>query len=386
MRADDEVDLSVGELREDRAARGRACRGGEQGTAHAERFEQRSEDVIMLLGKNFRRRHECRLQAVLCGKVDRRRGDHRLTAADVTLHEAVHRPRADQIAQNVIHGALLRAGEGKGQDGGERRHVHRGAALPGNVLAPRAQQPQPQREEIELLKGQTAASGGKRRVALGKVNVLVRVPDAAQSVLLPQRRAQKLVELPGGLVQPLPDRAVEKILPHAGGERIDGHDAAGDGVPPFRLKDGIDHLEMRRRALCASVEGVALADAEGGFEIGLVEVGQLECGALVHHTQLDKLQPLADAGKLGCGGDHGTHAGALAGGQLRDAADRAPVFVGAGKVGDQAFEIGDPKLGEAFRPRLAHALDKAHVSAQLGHGQRPPFGGILLHYTRSSPV
>ena len=114
-------------------------------------------------------------------------------------------------------------------------------------------------------------------------------------MLPPQLRREQVGQPVRSLVQPLPDGAVEQALPHARRQRIDRHDAAGDGVQPLPLKDGIRHRPPQQRPLDRAVERVALAHVERVFQVRLVEVRQLQRGALIHHAQLDELQSLSDA-------------------------------------------------------------------------------------------
>ena len=73
------------------------------------------------------------------------------------------------------------------------------------------------------------------------------------------------------------------------GERVDGHDAAGDLVRILALKEGIGHLRAARRTLGTAEEDVGVAGVEGVFEVRLVEIGELERTGLVDDAELDKV-------------------------------------------------------------------------------------------------
>ena len=324
----------------------------------------------MLLGQNFRRRHQRRLQAVFRREVNSRRRDHRFAAAHVALHQPVHRPLRRHVAQNIVHRAGLRAGERERQRAEKRRHIDRRAGLALYGRPPCAQQPQPEREEVQLLEREPPPRRRQRRVVRGEMDILVGIPHIAQPMLPPQLRREQVGQPVRSLVQPLPDGAVEQALPHARRQRIDRHDAAGDGVQPLPLKDGIRHRPPQQRPLDRAVERVALAHVERVFQVRLVEVRQLQRGALIHHAQLDELQSLSDARELRLRRHHRRHAGALTDLQLRDAAALPPVLVGAREIGDETFQVCDAELRKALRPRLAHAPDKAHIGIQLRHGPR----------------
>ena len=81
----------------------------------------------MLLGEDFRRRHDGGLKPGLDGAEARGGGDHRLAASDVALHQPVHGPRRGKIAQDVCNRALLRAGQTEWKRIIKRGH-HVGAA------------------------------------------------------------------------------------------------------------------------------------------------------------------------------------------------------------------------------------------------------------------
>ena len=184
-----------------------------------------------------------------------------------------------------------------------------------------------------------------------EMDILVGIPHIAQPMLPPQLRREQVGQPVRSLVQPLPDGAVEQALPHARRQRIDRHDAAGDVVQPLPLKGGIRHRPPQQRPLDRAVERVALAHVERVFQVRLVEVRQLQRGALIHHAQLDELQSLSDARELRLRRHHRRHAGALTDLQLRDAAALPPVLVGAREIGDEAFQVCDAELRKALRPR-----------------------------------
>ncbi len=81
------------------------------GDRHAERREPLAELAQVLLGKDLRGRHHRRLAT----RIQRRQagdgGDDGLAAADVALQQALHRMRLREVAQDLRHGAALRARE-----------------------------------------------------------------------------------------------------------------------------------------------------------------------------------------------------------------------------------------------------------------------------------
>ena len=115
------------------------------------------------------------------------------------------------------------------------------------------------------------------------------------------------------LCEHLFDGLIEHRLADTRGERVDGHDAAGDLVRALALKEGIGHLRAARRTLGTAEEDVGVAGVEGVFEVGLVEIGKFKRAGLVDGAELDKVEPLANAREPGLTRDDGADTGILAG-------------------------------------------------------------------------
>ena len=115
MCADD--DVREAELR--RLARAALLRSAhlprQEHRADAETLKQRGEAVKMLPGQDLRRGQQRGLHAVFCSETGSRGGDHRLAAANIALHEPVHRFSRLHIAHSVRNGAFLRTRRHKRQ-------------------------------------------------------------------------------------------------------------------------------------------------------------------------------------------------------------------------------------------------------------------------------
>ena len=163
------------------------------------------------------------------------------------------------------------------------------------------------------------------------------------------------------------------------GERVDGHDAAGDLVRALALKERIGHLRAARRTLGTAEEDVSVAGVEGVFEVGLVEIGKFKRAGLVDGAELDKVEPLANAREPGLARDDGADTGILAGDEVGDLLVRAAVVVGAGKVGKEGAQVGDAEFGERLGARFAHALDIADIGVERRHAVDPLYKcGVCL--------
>ena len=379
MRADDEGELAGLETFVQRAALPGPGRGGEQRAGDAERLQKRSERAIVLLGKDFCRGHEGALKTVFRGHVDGGGGDHRFARADVALHEAVHRALTCQVARDIADGAALCAGEGKGERGEKGRKVDFFALFSRDERAALAQELEAEREQEKLFERKAAARGGEGFVVCGEVDVFVGKAGVAELVGeadVLRKDVRKFVDAGG---EALFDGLIEHRLADARGERVDGHDAAGDLVRALALKEGIGHLRAARRTLGTAEEDVGVAGVEGVFEVGLVEIGKFKRAGLVDGAELDKVEPLANAREPGLARDDGADTGILAGDEAGDLLVRAAVVVGAGKVGKEGAQVGDAEFGERLGARFAHALDIADIGVERCHAVDPLYKcGVCL--------
>ena len=194
-----------------------------------------------------------------------------------------------------------------------------------------------------------------------------------QPVLQTDRRGQSLLGRPGaGLHRPL-GKGEHQVVGDPGGQGIDGDDAAG-GVPAVRgLKDGVDHGPAAPMLLHHSEKDILLPGAEGALHIALVEKGEVEGPCLIHHPQLDQLQPPADPGQTGMLRGHGpdAHLPAQRGGA--DGVDLPAVLVVLGEVGEQLGAPGQSQLLQLFRPGLSHSGELVQGGIQCDGHRRASF-------------
>jgi hypothetical protein len=88
---------------------------GQPRDAHPERFQPGAQFEVMLFGQYLGRRHESGLPPRLDRPTRRKRRDDGLATADIALQQSLHRIRRLQIAIELGHDALLRAGQRKGK-------------------------------------------------------------------------------------------------------------------------------------------------------------------------------------------------------------------------------------------------------------------------------
>ena len=223
--ADDQVKFPVRQLLPQFLLFCGAQGAGQQGAADAKRRKQRGKTVIMLLCQNFRRGHQGRLPTVFCRAVGRRSRHHGLAAAYIALDQTAHGPARAEIRQNLLHGAALGTSQGEGQ--GIVKGIHM-ARVHGRVGVDRPLCPKQGKgggENIEFFKGEPFQ---RRLQSLGGGGHMD-LPEGAG-------RVAQAVGLPDGLRQRLRHAAArhgrlncrkDLLIGQTGGQRIDGHDAAG---------------------------------------------------------------------------------------------------------------------------------------------------------------
>ena len=158
-------------------------------------------------------------------------------------------------------------------------------------------------------------------------------------------------------------------------QAVDGHDAAGETLLAHPLEDGVDHGTAAALLLHSAEEDVLLPGPEGLFHIALVEKGEVEGAGVVHHLQLDQLQPLSDAGFPWVLRRHGGNADPALQGGVPDGVHLPPVLVVPGIIGQQVGGGGQAQLVQLFGPYLPHAGEFGKRSVRShGHGG-PSFPG-----------
>ena len=331
VRADDDVEQTAGErlFYFTLLPRGHCAR--QPADADAERLEQCTQRVFMLLGEDLRRRHEGALAVIFVHKPDARRGDERLARADVALHKAAHRHAGDHILHGGGDGAPLRPGGREGERAVKCLEVggfHTDAAL-GAPL--RADARHGGREHEQLLEHQPLA----RRVERLRIGRLV---DVLQGIVLlcevigaRDVRRDHVLQLPDAGVQRGRHGLADVVLRHAGRQRVDRVKAVGHAAAARRLlADGVRHRLAKAVGFHLAVENVRFARVQIVFAVGLVEVGHVQCAGIVCDAHLDERESAADILRARLGRDRGADAHGLAGLCVRDRAKLRPVLVPAG--------------------------------------------------------
>ena len=218
---------------------------GQQPDVEAQRLQPAIEILPVLLGEQLGRGHQRRLAAGLDRAQGGQRGDHRLAAAHVALHEPQHRVGPSEIRAHFRQHAPLRAGQRERQRPQQPVLERAGSRQGPGRVAPHfaAQQPQRQLVGEQFLEGQPALrrvlAGGEqveRRVGRRAVHVFQRSVQRRQAEVLQQLRRKPVAHarvghLPEGQCGQHPQAA----LLHALGRRIDGRQHVLDGLGVARV-------------------------------------------------------------------------------------------------------------------------------------------------------
>jgi hypothetical protein len=171
--ADQQVELSGFEPRQDVGSRRTALAAGEDRDAQAGRLGERRDGFEMLARQDFRRRHEGSLPASL----DHRRGGEQchdgLAGADIALQQAQHALRFREVAVDLFDCARLRRRErvGQSRDDFLRAFPIPRARPPGEAFLTGTHQCERELAGEQFVIGKPGPSGcfGRDRAGIGRV-------------------------------------------------------------------------------------------------------------------------------------------------------------------------------------------------------------------------
>ena len=272
MRADDDGGMSGADAL--RARRSRAlpvCRPGQQRHRDSQGLEPAPKILRMLIGQQFRRRHQRHLPAGLHGLGRGQGRNQGLAAPHIPLHQAQHGFAQPKVALDLEQRPLLRLGQAKRQcgqqlrlEGAVRRQRPAGIALD---ALPQQLERQLMREQ--LLEGQSAL----RRMPPAQQQIHGSVGGRAMHIEqgIAQRRqprigqdgcGQPILDVAGtGLIERHAHQHAQASLRHAFGQRIGRRemilgrrrgirDRCAD-IPGARFQGPEDRGALRRSSECA---------------------------------------------------------------------------------------------------------------------------------------
>ena len=365
--ADGKVDFAGGQLGRDGTLGCGFGRAGQQRTANSHGFQQRCETVIVLLGKDFGRRHQCGLPLVFYHEVHAGSGHHGFTGADVTLTKTVHGRAGTHIGQCFLNAAPLGVGESKGKRIIEFGHVYVGTG-PDRHGFPTVSQPfKADRKEEQLLEGQTAPGQIQSVFVFGKMNVFIGIADAAEMMVLSDFIGKNVRKNLSAGIQSLTDGTGENQLRNAGGQGVDGNDAAGEFSFSFLLHNGRGHGFAEKVSLGFSIKNIGFSLLQLVFQPGLIEKGDIENTGFIDRPDLHQIHAFADVRNCGRRGNHGGDTGVFVGNQIGNTAGLAAVIVFPGKPRNQIAQVFDAKFVQSLGALFADSFDIANVSGQISH-------------------
>ena len=125
------------------------------------------------------------------------------------------------------------------------------------------------------------------------------VGAGGQLVALADGLGQVLRPLRPGLFQAPGHGTGQQVVGDAGGQGVDGHDAAGVLPPVLRLEDGVGHPLPPLGALDGAVEHVGLTCLQGGADVALAEKGDVQHPRVVRRSETGHFPSLGDAAGAG---------------------------------------------------------------------------------------
>ena len=322
----------------------------------------------MLLGKDFRRRHQSGLSAISRGAVGGGRRHHGLAAAHVSLYQPVHGNAPTEIRQNFPHRPALGTGEGKGQAVIKGRHVEIRIGFRLFFLPGGAHQGESRGEYEEFLEDHPLFRQLRLRHGIRLVDGKICPLGRQNAVFLPHLGGQYLLRQVAHR-QRLLHQPEQRRVGQSRGQGINGQNApGGHGLGLRRLEHGVRHAVADEIPAHRAVENVlpAIFQLLGGK--AAVEKRHVQPPGGIRHLHLGQVQPLADV--AGAGGVH--HRGAKTGGDIRlqlfDGNQLRPVLVPSGEMADEIPEGENIQLGKLLCPHLPHALEHCDGVRQFCHG------------------
>ena len=226
VRADDELRAAVCNFRLVLPLLRGSQRARHQNYGDPKRRKELFERLRVLLSEDFGRGHEGRLMVVLDRAEARRRRDHRLAASHVSLHEPVHGTAGREVAQNVIDGRLLRAGEREGEKLIKRLHMARVHGFGMQLVPLGADGGEACGKDEKFLKDEPPARFLQSLKRCGKVHRLVGKARGAKTIAGLYGFGQNVRKRIQARVERLPDARADELVGDTGGEGVDGKNPA----------------------------------------------------------------------------------------------------------------------------------------------------------------
>ena len=289
----------------------------------------------MLLCQNLGRSHQRRHITVPEHHKAGGGSDHRLTGADVSLYQPVHRRGLLQVGADLVDGALLGAGERKRNLLQKRSDVGVFAQKGGLGIAVGAHRMQRKRQHQQLLKDKPAAGDFGALAVGGQMDIFERKVQVAQLVLPAQKSRQRVRQIFVEQTQ----RLLDILGDHLGGkslcQRIDRQKRGGQvgGIDGRRV-----HLLFGGRSTHLAIEQIFLVVLECIDGVLCVKEGNHHRAAVVGDLDLGDGQSLADILRRGLCHYPCAHCADLPRRRIGDKGRLGEVDIGAREVIEQVAD------------------------------------------------
>ena len=180
-------------------------------------------------------------------------------------------------------------------------------------------------------------------------------------------RRKHLRHLIQALTQHPQNQLAQNLAGEPGGQRVDGHNAAGihrGGI--IRLRGGIRHLTIGLVAGQNAIEVVLLSVFQASGTIALIEVGNGQNARVVRHPDAGERAPSV-VGVFGLGDDAGADAGRDVRLQIRNGRDPASILIAPGEVGKQVIDCPDAQGLQLLGALRAHTPQGADRILKRNH-------------------
>ena len=390
-----QVDLAALDGRQEIPARGRRDAPRQQRRAVRTAVEHLYDRAVVLLGKDFRRRHHGDLEPVVHGHHGREQRNDGLTGADVALQQPLHGPWFLQVRDDLRQCVALALCQLEGQYLARTLanpvvHGADEALLDLRIFV--AAQGQARLEDKEVLEDQPALRRRGERVervdagrCIGKMRLPQRVPTGRPLLCRQDVAGDGVESIRRQLLQCLPHKAPLHVRRDTASAFVNGHNAAG--VKGVQLASGLtaavelgavlDDLELRIRdlqparspQLDLAEQHDALVRADDVLQKGLVRPHHLDLAAGILHESLEQAEAGATRVRQ-AGIEHLTTDGrGHARPQRDDRLQAAAVLVAARKTEQEIFdgvEAGLLQVGGLARTDPLEKL-QGQLEEVLGH-------------------
>ena len=223
-------------------------------------------------------------------------------------------------------------------------------------------------QQKQLLENKPAPRKLKILEARREVDILIGIVRLRELIFFAKTFRQHFGKLRRAGIHRLTHRAHDEFLRKPGRQPIDRHDAPRDSADrAIALDNGICHGSLAADSDDLSIDIQAVAAMDVIFYIRLVKKCYVNRAALVHHAELNKLQPAADTHKVRILGGEGIYADSLAVAGQCDRFKAAAILIFPRKIRNKVTDGKNAELVEKQRLFFAYALTVSYIGFKIVH-------------------